>query len=539
MLAVMRNVRRVSRATILVLLIVVAGGLAGPIPSAGAHAVVIDTAPSPGALLADAPTEVSISFNENISIEADSIVVIDAEGTVVSDAAASTGSTMTAPIEPSTTGWHAVSWWAVSADGHPISGAWTFRIGDGDDAAPEGLEAQASAAATPGRTTRWTYIAVQWASTLTAVIAVGTVFAMLTIGHRQTLTPLALAASATAAAFALAAAAINGPFSAVSRGWFDGPASNHYLGRAVILGAATLVLAATRPRHEADAPRRLPPPLLLALLLAGAALCLPVMVGHTRTDGTAATIGVMSHLMVGGAWLGAVPAVVLLVRSGVPGKPVLTTFSRAATWLLALTLVAGTASAALLSGGPGNMARTWGFTLFVKIALVGVAITAGAWTRWNVVPHADEFPPRQASPALAVEAIALVLVIAASVALTHNGPPSVQETVVAGPVVIDKTVDEVRLQLIIDPAEVGSNEIHLFILDAAGIPRSVEEATVTLSSEDLEIGRIEQPITNLGAGHFMGTTEDLGLPGTWDVHVVVRPDRFSQVELTDEFEVRG
>lgn len=535
MLARMAQHRKAPRAPILALLL---GGIAAflaPASPASAHAVVIGTTPESGALLDQTPAEVMVSFNEDVSIESDSIIVIDADGTVVSDAATGGGSTISAAIDPATTGWHAVSWWAVSADGHPVSGAWTFRIGAGDELAPEGLEGQAAAAATPGLGARWAFTIAQWASTLAAVVATGTIFVMVVLGHRRTLFPLALGASAIGSVLALITAATNGPYTAVSLSWFAGPASDHHLGRAALLAVATLALAATRSSRADGADRWFASGILV---LVTAALCVPVLVGHTSTSGGAATVGVMSHLVLGGAWLGATPAVLLLLRRGAPAQMVLSKFSRAATWLLALTLVAGTVSAGVLSGGPGNMARSWGFALFAKVTLVGVAITAGAWNRWNVAPHADKLPTRQAHGALIVEVVALALIVAASVALTHNGPPRADLGMSEGPVVIDEAVDDLRFQLIIDPARVGSNEIHLFILDAAGVPQAVEEATVTLSSEDLGVGRIEQSLTNLGAGHFMGTTADLGLAGTWKAHVVVRPDPFSHSELTETFRVR-
>lgn len=536
MLAGMVHRRRSARASILILLL---GGLAvlvAPATPVAAHAVVIGTSPGTGEVLAQAPAEVSVSFNESVSIEADSIVVINADGTVVSQAATATGATISAAVDPTTTGWHAVSWWAVSNDGHPVSGAWTFRVGEGDETAPDGLEDQAAAAATPSASARWAFTIFQWASTLAAVIAAGTAFAMATIGYRRTLGPLTLGAATVGSVLALATAATNGPYTAVSLSWFAGPASNHHLARATLLALAVIVIAITRSRADDTAGPEWSG--LVPFGLAAAALCVPVLVGHTSTSGGPATVGVMSHLVLGGAWLGATPAVLHLLRAGAPPRAVLASFSRAATWLLALTLVAGTASVIVLSGGPGNMARAWGFTLFVKIALVGVAITAGAWNRWNVLPHADKLPRRQASAAVGVEVVALALIVAASVALTHNGPPRADLAMSSGPAIVDEEVDDLRLQLIIDPALTGSNEIHLFILDTAGVPRSVEEATVTLSSPELGVREIEQRLTDLGAGHYMGTTEDLGLAGTWQAHVVVRPDRFSQSELTETFEVR-
>lgn len=552
-LSVMFGRWRSRRLPILVVLLSAGAALLWPAEPASAHAVVIDTHPGPGAVLAEAPTEVSITFNETVSAEADSIIVIDADGGVVSGAASASGSTMAASIDPDTVGWHAVSWWAVSADGHPVSGAWTFRIGEGTEAAPDGLEDQAVAAATPSTASRWTFTISQWASTLAAVVATGTAFCFVIfgqmLGHRRTLWPVALATTASGATLSLLAAAANGPYTAVSISWFDGPASNHYLGRAGLLALSALLLIPLRDRLDhriADRAGSDQRPGAVAgivfLALTGTALCLPVLVGHTSTSGPLATIGVITHLLVGGAWLGSIPALLLLLKAGAPARVTLSTFSRAATWLLALTLVAGGLSALVLGGWPGAMARRWGLTLVVKIALVGVAIAAGSWNRWKVVPQPQDSPQpsgrEQTSLALKVEAVALVLVVAASIALTHNGPPRAADAVAAGPAVIDEMVEDIRLQLIIDPAQVGENEIHLFVLNEAGIPLNVEDAIITFAAEKLNVGRVQQEITNLGAGHFMGITNDLGLAGKWEAEVVVRPDRFSQVELTAPFEVR-
>ena len=46
-------------------------------------------------------------------------------------------------------GAYIVDWRVISADGHPISGAWTFRVGEGGAAAPDDLVERARAGLEP------------------------------------------------------------------------------------------------------------------------------------------------------------------------------------------------------------------------------------------------------------------------------------------------------------------------------------------------------------------------------------------------------
>jgi copper transport protein len=510
----------------------------GPASPASAHAVLVSTSPPPGALLDAAPAEVTVTLNETVSAESDSIVVIDAEGRVVSGPAEARGATIVAPIEAGTTGWHAVSWWAVSADGHPVSGAWTFRIGAGDDTAPEGLEERAAASVRPDETTRWAYFVAQWASTLATVVAAGTAFVALVLGTRRELSLLWLGSAVTGALLSLLAAGLNGPYSAVSAGWFDGPASDHLLARALLLGVVVVLVGTpTRPRGGRP-PEVAVAPRIAVLVLSAAALAAPVLVGHTSSKGPGATLAVVAHLAVAGSWLGGTPALLLATSRSTTRSRDLAAFSRAATWLLAATLVAGAAGVQLLTDGLPNASKNWAWALFAKIALVGVAVTAGTWTRVNVVPRADELPRSEATLALKVEALALVGVVVASMALTHHGPPSTDGVATAGPAVVDVTDAGVRVQLIVDPARVGDNDVHLFLLDEVGMPLDVTEVTVAIRSDELGVGRIELELAQLGAGHHSATIGDFGRAGDWEVQVVVRPDPFSQVELTGTIRIR-
>lgn len=504
-----------------------------PTEPAGAHAVLVGTSPEPGALLDGAPARVEVTFNEPISAEPDGLVVIDEAGEQISGEASTEGATLSAPFPEGATGWFAVTWSIVSADGHPLSGAWTFRVGEGSAEAPQELLDRA-AEAQPSTAARWGWTLAQWASALTAVVLVGTTFVMVFAeplpAHRR----MALAIGAAGAVAAVAAAAVNGPH--VGVGAFHGPAGEVLLPRAILLVLATTAIGAAGPE-----PHRLTR--LAAVAFASAGLAVGVGSGHAAADGGAAVVAVGAHLVVAGCWLGAIPAVLVSVRQGPEvAERTLRTFSRAATWLLVATVVAGVVSAAILAGGIGSVSRDWGLILIAKLVFVVMAALAGAWNRFNVIPHLRTLRPIDVRAPLLLEGALLVAIVTASIALTHNGPPREADAAPAGrapgePIVLGAEDDEVTVTLVLDPGEVGTNDVHLYVVDRVGMPLDVEEATMTLASEELGIAAIPVPLSPVGTGHYSTRTDDLGLAGTWEVSVVVRPTTFTQIDVSGPVEI--
>lgn len=108
--------------------------LAGAAP-ASAHAALTGSNPQDGAVVASAPKEVTLTFSEQIAMGKDSIRVLEpsgkrADGGTVRDLSA--GGTVSYAVDLLSglpEGTYTVAWQAVSADSHPISGAFTFSIG--------------------------------------------------------------------------------------------------------------------------------------------------------------------------------------------------------------------------------------------------------------------------------------------------------------------------------------------------------------------------------------------------------------------------
>ncbi|MFE2145071.1 copper resistance protein CopC [Streptomyces sp. NPDC059456] len=105
---------------------------AGP---ATAHAALTASDPQDGAVVATAPAQVTLSFSEQVAMGDDSIRVMDPQGRRVDTGELRdmcSGTTIrygTALHSGLPDGTYTVAWQAVSADSHPVSGAFTFSIG--------------------------------------------------------------------------------------------------------------------------------------------------------------------------------------------------------------------------------------------------------------------------------------------------------------------------------------------------------------------------------------------------------------------------
>jgi copper transport protein len=100
---------------------------------AAAHAVLVSSSPADGAVVAHSPARVTATFDEPVGVSAGSLRVFAPDG-----ARADTGGTVhgRTPEEIAVAldrglgrGTYTVSWHVISADSHPVQGAFTFSVG--------------------------------------------------------------------------------------------------------------------------------------------------------------------------------------------------------------------------------------------------------------------------------------------------------------------------------------------------------------------------------------------------------------------------
>ncbi|MEU9572158.1 copper resistance protein CopC [Streptomyces massasporeus] len=142
------------RTLVLLLLAAACALLAGAGP-ASAHAAVTGSDPGQGAVVDKAPARITLTFSEQVALSDDSLRVLDPEGKRVDTARPVTvsGTTYAVPLHSGLPdGTYTVAYQVVSADSHPVAGAYTFSIG-----APSKTSVSVSGQSTDDGVVGWLY----------------------------------------------------------------------------------------------------------------------------------------------------------------------------------------------------------------------------------------------------------------------------------------------------------------------------------------------------------------------------------------------
>ncbi|MGW1912022.1 copper resistance CopC/CopD family protein [Streptomyces sp. NPDC002076] len=119
------------RTLVLLLLAVICALLASAGP-ASAHAALTGSDPAQGVVVKQAPSQVSLTFSEKVAMNDDSLRVLDPRGKPVQTGTPGnlSGTTYAVKLKSGLgKGTYTVTYQVVSADSHPVSGAYTFSIG--------------------------------------------------------------------------------------------------------------------------------------------------------------------------------------------------------------------------------------------------------------------------------------------------------------------------------------------------------------------------------------------------------------------------
>ncbi|MEG3629848.1 copper resistance CopC/CopD family protein [Streptomyces poriticola] len=118
--------------TLVLLFLAAACALLAAAGPASAHAALTGSDPQQGAVVDKAPAQVSVTFSESVSMDADSLRVLDPKGNRVDDGEPSEAGGTTYAVKLRSglpDGTYTVAYQVVSADSHPVAGAFTFSIG--------------------------------------------------------------------------------------------------------------------------------------------------------------------------------------------------------------------------------------------------------------------------------------------------------------------------------------------------------------------------------------------------------------------------
>jgi len=404
--------RRSGRRAILPVLLLLAllGTVFAPAAPVSAHASVSSTNPADGSVLEELPEFIEIVFNEKVTIAEGSTRLIDATGAVTdlverSNEPAGAGARIRWDLpERAGTGWYAVSWRAVSEDGHGISGSFTFFYGDPEDA---GSAARAEKVDDP--TAKFITIShlLRGGTYLSVLLAVGLLAALWALsgpltGAADPQLPALLRRGSTV--FAIIGLVLT-PLTLLNNALLLNGGSWDSIGIIVQIvlqsstGAALLVRMSalfglcTAVLLLAEKGTRIAGAAIGAIAAGGLALSF-AMGGHVAVVPwkVAGSIGEVLHLFAASVWLGGIPGVAwILVRRAhladdVVGE-IVERFSKLATVSVIAVFVGGSILASAMFTSPAELfTERYGLTLLVKFLLVAVVGGIGAYNHFVLVP---------------------------------------------------------------------------------------------------------------------------------------------------------
>lgn len=100
----------------------------------------------------------------------------------------------------------------------------------------------------------------------------------------------------------------------------------------------------------------------------------------------------------------------------------------------------------------------------------------------------------------------------------------------SGPFSESAELGAARLELTVDPAESGANEIHIYLFDRRdGRPYDrVRELSIAVRLPEKEIGPLEPRVDKAGPGHYVARRALIAPSGDWEVDVSARVSQFEE-----------
>jgi copper transport protein len=532
--------------------------------AAWAHAALLRTQPSASKTVNAAPREVRLTYSEPVEARFAIVSVTDAAGRQVTS-----GNPSSAPSAPQTLvvrlgrvpeGWYLVFWRVISADGHPVRGAFTFAIGPNPGPPPQFRVPPLSETAT---TTR--LLVGRWAVFLSLLVALG-LFVLRTLIARPVVRAVrgcSLRSLNVAFGAALVAALLAIPvYVALATAQFtlrsvwdlgaivpvarDSGFGRDFLDLELVLAlfgiAAATAIWVDRPERE----RRSVVELLAlpaALAAGAAALVLPALAGHAGQKsprGLALPLDVV-HLAAAGIWLGGlVGLVVFWLSVGRAGRAaalayVVPRFSAVALGSVLLLIGTGIGQSLLeLPTFATLWSTSYGQALLWKIGLLAGALLLAAVNLARTKPRlqgGDASAPLLLRRLVQGEIVFVVAALFAAGVLASLPPPSsalarvqdVAARVGPGPVstVVAKAPYKVHVRVTPNRAAV-ENAFHVS-LTRDGKPVPGAEVVTRFDMLDMEMGEQSYRFRELRPGVFAKSTPALVMVGHWALQFEVTP----------------
>ncbi len=558
------------RGRIVVALAAVAVGVALP-RGASAHAYLVKTVPAASGVLDAPPPSVELTYDEAVEPRFAIISVTSAAGKQET-----TGPVRRSPANPDTLvvplrprlpeGWYLIYWRAISVDGHPVQGAFTYAVGPNAGPAPQFPVPSISATATAPA-----LLVARWAMFLTVMSAIG-LFVLRALIARPVLRR-ASGTSLRAVSRAFVIAAVLGVLAIPA--YLDIATANDSLRSVFDLSALVPLFRVTafgrgyvdmmlcfdlfclaalitvwldRPDREHRSVAELIA-LTGALLAAAAALLIPGSAGHAAQTSPRGISVILDwlHLISGSVWLGGLVGLLALWRSLPAGRRVaglsvaVPRFSNVA--LVSVSLLLWTGTWATINHMPAVSAlwlTGYGVAILVKLGLLIVAMGLAAGNLRRSKPRllAARVHPELGAPAAGLlrrlisgEAVLITGAVLAAAVLSSLAPPppafALQSSALAsvGPGRVVQTVKRAgyELQVLVSPNKAVAPDSFALRITKDGRLLRRASVTLTLNHTEMQMPEQEYQLSETGPGIYSHAAPALVMVGKWALGFQITP----------------
>jgi copper transport protein len=517
---------------------------------AAAHAELVNTTPANGAQLTKPPSKVQMTFTESVNLLPDGIRLVDGAGAVVPtpDPTVAGGTVLWPMPTALPEGAYVVTFRVVSADGHPISGAFSFGIGAAATVSPGAATGGETGGTTVGDATTapWPVVSSRLAGYVGFALFAGVIafvlFCAPDTSKNPTLQLLARSGLIGGALATVAGLLVQGPYTA-------GVSMSHVLDPHLLaVTLATPFGAAMMWRLGLYGVLGMLAWRLSGITTALATWLVPAAVASTAVTIAAAghggpsdplSLGVHAlHALAAGLWVGGLVVLVALRRSVEPRT--LHRFSTLAMASVLTLVVTGVLNSMRHLTGLEQLLSDYGLTLVLKLLLVVGTLAAAAVSRWRLRQK------RIPVGSVRVEVAFTVAVFAITALLSTTAPPGqAVETAThsghhGGPVANDTVQvslgDQGEAALTVSPSTTTGSHVHLVLTDRNGQPLSPTRVSLKVANPGRDIAPIPVPMT-MRDGAWAADYR-FPFPGTWKTILTVEGVGPSAVVASADITIR-
>ena len=548
-----------------VLALVAAAALAAP-AAAWAHAALLHTVPEASRTINTAPPAVRLTYSEPIEPRFAIVSVTDAAGRQVTSGppqrAPGSPQTLVTALRHTPQGWYLVFWRVISADGHPVRGAFTFAVGPSPGPPPQfAIPSLSETAHTPQ------LLVARWVVFLSFMAALGLFVLRMVIARPVQRAPLrALSVTFGAALLvALVATPIYVLFATAQfslRSVFDLGAivpvarassfGRDYLDLELVLALFAVTAGIALALDKPGRPQRSVVELLslwAALGAGAAALVLPGLAGHAgqrSPRGLSLPLDAL-HLAAGSIWIGGLIGIVVFwLTVGREARVaalsvVVPRFSNVAFVSVLALIGSGIGQSFLEVPTLGSLWQTsYGKALLVKIALLGAAMLLAAVNLARTKPRlqAAGLQPQVGQGAALLlrrlvqgEILFVVGALFAAAVLTSLAPPAsalarvkdISARVGPGPVSEVVSKGPYRVHVLVTPNRAAIPNTFTVRVTKNGQPVQGAQVVSRFDMLDMDMGELSYRLRESRPGTFSKSAPALVMVGHWGLAFEVTP----------------